>query len=839
LRWDIGDGARHRKRPAVRPLTFTVYRTIRDNQGTPVTRTWDQWLEVFTTHRHRGSPLDTNDLAALDHHKNGISVVLGLIPSGTKRSKRAVREVHALSLDLEGIDDAALSEILTKRLLPYEWVCYTTHKSGANVVGGGTRLRVILPLVEPISPEDHREAWDALDTYIEHRNDPSTKDASRLNLLPSTFDPAFARAHHHRGRWLDWTEIASKKPGTTAPKMPAQNLHALRHALLSVGDTEPMRDVFRALVHGEAFAGPGSRHNTIRDLTWALAARRRPPTEEVLLELFAPSLEAMRVATPGDPPTMDEVITAYRSAVEKLEEDRSAEQIAAREARITAEQETRAAAGLRAQHDTEEGPYTAADLERIAGVQGCTVEDLAHRWIIGRDGVFWLLDQNGTYQGPYSTADAEAVASRILARSPVRLIDATQQGYRYRAFGSLLRESGAIATKVIADLNAQSTRYDAGAKIIHEAVCPRRPIEPKHDPAIEEWLRILAGPQWLKLKDWLACAPDLNKLLCAIYFEGPPGAGKTIFAHGIARLWDEGPPTKPENVFGGFNDDLARCPVVFADEKIARRWNQDITTDLREMIGSTQRTLDRKYRKPIPLLGCVRMILAANNKSMLDSRDVASAHDLSAIAQRFLHIAAPARAVSFLEEIPKNERQRWMHEGIAAYMLWLEKHYHVENPGRRFWVEGEIDEMHRILVSANRINSLVNQVLVGYLMTPTSFDQASTGYIRRGGGRLLVNAQAVIALWDIMLPQTKQEPELAKINAALRAISLPSQARPRLRWKDRNIRYHEIDVDNLLAYSDREGLGDRHLILERINEGEDPNQNAAGIPAHNPGDLPL
>ena len=153
----------------MRDVVFTIYRSAQDTHGTPTTRTWDEWVERLTTHPLRGDTTDANDKPALDRAKNGPAIILGEIPAGKPRRGANMRAVHALGLDLEGIDDRDLKDILN-RLLPFEFVVYTTHKSGAPAVGGETRLRIVLPLREPLTPSDHASAWSGLNALIGGHN---------------------------------------------------------------------------------------------------------------------------------------------------------------------------------------------------------------------------------------------------------------------------------------------------------------------------------------------------------------------------------------------------------------------------------------------------------------------------------------------------------------------------------------------------------------------------------------------------------------------------------------------------------------------------------------------
>ncbi len=118
-------------------------------------------------------------------------------------------------------------------------------------------------------------------------------------------------------------------------------------------------------------------------------------------------------------------------------------------------------------------------------------------------------------------------------------------------------------------------------------------------------------------------------------------------------------------------------------------------------------------------------------------------------------------------------------------------------------------------------NSLCCEWLVRYLMDPRAFDSAHPGLIRKEDGELLVNDQALIDGWGLYL-KTKTEPETAKIGAALRAISR-DMPRRQLRHNGIRIRYRVIDVQNLLHWSDRYGIGDEEVIMSRLTrqQGEE------------------
>jgi hypothetical protein len=372
----------------------------------------------------------------------------------------------------------------------------------------------------------------------------------------------------------------------------------------------------------------------------------------------------------------------------------------------------------------------------------------------------------------------------------------------------------------VANLVSKRTSYNPVTQLMTEAVTPVRDINPHFDPEIDAWLKVLGGEYYPKLVDWIACVSDLLKPLCAVYFDGPTQSGKTLLAVGLAKIWTEGPPTEVGTVLADFNSDIARCPMVLADEELPRPYNTTVTAVLRSMLSTNTRTFKRKYLETSEIRGCLRLILTANNEFLMEtSKDVFSRQDLEAIASRFLHIHVSQEAADFLERLPRVQKTQWEMEGIAAHALWLTANHAVKDPGKRFWVEGDIARMHKSLLHGSKWNSIVCEWLVRYLMNPKPFDTKATGLIRIEDGQLLVNDQAIIDGWSLYL-NTKQEAETAKIGASLRAISKTVE-RPQLRFNGRQVRYRVIDVDHLFGWIDQYNIGNRETLVEALSVKND------------------
>lgn len=790
---------------AARDLSFTFYSNLFDSTGGQTyVLSWERWLEGLTRHEVRGTPADSDSKEALEAAKIGPAIVLADIMPGQPRKISSVIAVHAMSLDVENVDDAEIKRVLQGPLAPYEWLAHTTHKHGARCLGGATRLRVIIPLALPVLPTKFKEAWNGLNTLVGGINDPATKDASRALYLPSTYDPAVAWTFRHPGRWLTPDEILlTGQSAEISGRADDDAVRSMRRRMKRIDNEDPVKEITNAVLAGEAFATAGGRHDAIRDVTWWMAGRDDTLTDRALEIVFKASLEKM-LAADATAPGIRDVITCYRGACTRIAENA---ELAAR------------------QRQMKEAPdgatsYDDNDLARIAAAQGWEPKDLRRRWLIQKDTTFYLLDKSGAYRGPFAQSEARINALDYFACAPVSLFETTEKGVRRRNIMEIAEDNGSGACEIIADLRLQYSKFDPTTGTFWEAVRPRRVLEPTFDETIDRWLRVFADTQYEKLCDWLACAPDPSKMLCALYIAGHPGAGKTLLAHGIARIWHEGPPSELDRVLADFNEDLTQCPVVLGDEALPKHWKgAPITTKLRSVISTTSRALARKYRASATLFGGLRIILTANNEFLLDSREVSSSQDLDAIASRFLYLEAPVEAAAFLQ--PGITEKLWIDgDGIARHSLWLMANRQVKR-GQRFWVEGEKSDMHLLLMCGSRWNGLVVEWLTRFLMCPQSYESRGDSLILRGEGRLLVNDGAICDAWKMYLPNTQLEPETAKIGAALRALSGKETVQARVGEKSRRVRYRVVNTDILEAWSERSNIGDRETIRAAIGKAPD------------------
>lgn len=816
----------------MRKLSFTYYPHVQERVGEVETADWADWVEKgFSEHDVRGKPSDTDSKKKLNENKNGPCLVFGVV-EGT-RSKAHVKETNAIALDIDDVSDEQLAKAL-EALDPYTYAAWTTHKSGANVVGNNTRLRIVVPLRKAVPANQHTNVWNQLNHLVGNIVDTSTRDASRLNFLPSTFDIDLAEAWQNDGEWFNPSlleavkEDASPVVDENDPFTTNQMFERVKRKLARMSKDNVCKEASRSLLKNQPFSIEGDRHRAIVDLTWYIATRAKEIhlTDEVIRRLFVGSCAVMQHEDP-DSPGAEDAVAAYRGAVAKAKD---------------LEKKAREENEQKAQESQLQGkePLEEKDLQRLADEVGCTLEQLKKRWIIQKDSTFWILKPDGSYSQAVSLTDGRLVAVEYLAQTPVRINDFTSRGLRRKGIAEIAEEYGSAADRVVADLSIQKTVFDAEERTMIEAVTPIRKITPRKNESVAKWLELLGGDQHDKLLDWFAVCPDLTRNLCALYIAGLPGAGKTLIAAGLARIWSKGGATELDTILENFNEELTECPLILGDEALPKTWKgAPITTRLRSIISQTSRTLSRKFRSPVPLRGCVRLILTANNDFLLDSKEMASQEDLSAVAQRFLYVKAEQNAVDYLQQLGRERiHNEWvLNDGLAAHALWLAGQRAVAQ-GPRFAVEGDVTAMHRMLMTGSQWNALVCEWLVRYCMRPNDHDRKADGLIRIKDGDLLVNEQAIIDGWQIYLSHVRKEPETRNIVRALRALSYDK--RPQLRYRGARIRYRCVKIEHLVDWSESSNIGDPEVIIQRmagsLEEPTHETDDVLSVPAINEDD---
>lgn len=751
-------------------FTFSSFQSRYSTEVEVHTFCWEHWVKELTSNLE------------FDQNKSRLpGLVLGKMHPGEARKNKNVRTVEGLALDIERRKKGGFAqtpeeytELLAHalhRVDHLEYVAYTTFSHTPD----DPRIRLIFPLRAPIQPSAYKFAMSYLNCLTGSVADKAAQKLSQPVYLPR--HPAGAVEHtawHHPGDMLDLQDPL------------VEEIVELRLSLGEGRGRAPaeahIRQACKKVLMGYPYAAEGNRDEMVMRIAWHLSKRNLGASLEAVEEVFYWSTRAMG----DDAPDAESI----HSKLVRGEEKRAEEVV-----------------------EVQPPP------DEISIVQF-------------RSNLYFRLPEGG-FSRAFSKDEAKFASYKHLQRLPgVQINYASDKGAAKRkSLDRLLEEYGDLAEEVIIDLRESTSHYEDG--VLREAtVMWPTSLEPTYDEDIDTWLSLLSG-ETEKLKDWLSILADLDRLSSALVLMGPRSIGKTLLAMGCASRFGSQTPAKQGALTGRFQEELARCPLVYIDEDIEDNpYDRNFLSTIRAELSIRERSVNRKYLAPLQMLGSIRCIISANHLPFRQ-KDSQTGQDLQAIAERFYWINANKDAAQFLKSVGSERLNQWRRRGIAEHIMHLEETRDVPHTSR-FGVSGDGEQLTDLLNLGVRWNSwvtewLCNGVMDGFVKLIGDKDVSGGGIIHEG--EIYVRVKTIVKAWDIYLPNNKTAPDTRPISEALKGISGENE-----KYRPRDIgrpegnnqqQYFRIRQSPLLAFLDQTGAGTKEELLAALAKG---NRQIGGRP---------
>lgn len=770
--------------------------------------TWQELKELLTKHETR--------------YKNKTDVPMfspAEFRPGQARSNQAVSAIHFGVIDCDSITTAQLDKIKAKLALT-SYVCYTSWSHTKELeMQGQYRVRFVFPFSRPVGEKLWGKAWAKLNVFFEGLIDQSCKDLQRGYFFPASPNADGFWAKTNVGLDFDVDKLLMTSDSELkSGKVTADDLKKLADALSrkKAANAKQISEAINLGLAGKPIAFVGERDNALFVMAQEIAKEFPDCDPHQVSSLFTKSIQEMHQDSKGNNSSdwfVDKLVRAKESVETKRKERQE-----------LVEEEMRSRIKLAYGGDNpRDYPYTPEELSQFAADARCSLEQFNHRWILQHMGDYRIFF-NGRYWGPFGEKAALTFAYTNLAPAVSAGVRTEREGAKggpiNKTITELIQEYGTTVNNSKASLVVQSSYYDDQEKTLVEATCPLRVTEAKYDPLVAEYLRLLGGENEERLLDFISVVTQVENPCAALYLYSPPGYGKGTLVKGLARLFTKDGPTPLPQALTKFNAAIAKCPLVFADETMPPAFKKAGNSgEWREFIQCERRPIENKYVQNIPLEGCIRLIMAANNKDMLGGLEELSRYDIEAIIERvcFIDCANP-EVRKFLQGLPVGTVKTFETEDrMAKHALWLRDNHAIKEKSR-FFISARNTSFHRSMIVGQGLPSTISHWLVSYLQQPNLIDMnaSNSGHFRIKEGELYITTKGLNDNWDTYDTHC-DAPTPTKIAKALTRIT-HGETSQKGRFQDKVFNYWQIDKESLIAWAEENAYSSREEIEKALSK---------------------
>ncbi|MEI6806985.1 MAG: hypothetical protein WCK49_10885, partial [Myxococcaceae bacterium] len=228
------------------------------------------------------------------------------------------------------------------------------------------------------------------------------------------------------------------------------------------------------------------------------------------------------------------------------------------------------------------------------------------------------------------------------------------------------------------------------------------------------------------------------------------------------------------------------------------------------------RPLRRKFQSNATLLGSLRLIVTANNRSALGWKESLNSHDIQALRDRIFSVPVGSDSAAFLRSLGEQRNSFVSGDEIAKHALWLRDNRSV-NSDVRFSIEGKDTSYVDSLVANTKMGSAVFDWLTCYLLNPGRMDAQDNLQVRIYEGQLLVMARGLVENWETYV--TNSEKRFATMNYISEALSSMSAPKRKQLYdnKKTKMNYWQIETQYLLGWAKENGY-EPEQILEALSK---------------------
>ena len=733
-----------------------------------------------------------------------------LVPSAAwSEMYRKACNIEAMSRifvgDVDGAEEADIDALLAS-LDGVSCILYTTHSHMTPRKHEKACYRVIVELDKEYPPALHESLWQEANRRLGGLLDPDARTPEQGYYLPA-YPPGFGLfSEVFRQVGLPWrvsemtTEAAtppSKGEGVALSYSKPPPSTAVMIATLNSwirGQQDPEKKLVgqaaKAFIAGKNAIplGEGNRNAFLITLAGYLAHQWPHSPPDGISDVFGTMGWDLFNADGKYP------LSSLSAMIERLQGSEQ-ENIARIEEERT---EERRQAILRSTAGARDSTITDEEREALGETYGVWRE---HTLALHKKDIFFLRP-DGTYDPGSVMRDSLFVAARdrlAVFGDHIEYAYEDEQGKaRRKTEKAFLEEYATVVRNVVFDMTRPRGGWDAKAEtILFPAAAPA--VEPVGHEDVHNWLELLGD----SLIDMLACIPHFDRMLPALVLTGPAQCGKTVLAKGIGRAYGSDP-LDSETAFGSFNAAaMTKQPIILMDEKVSEAYRKEGTTLIRRFLTQGTRLLDEKYQARVELRGYPRLIIAANNLDVLNTREEMSSEDRAAFSERLVH-ADLAAGQKYLLSMRDRIQPDWIDRNhLAEHILYLAENWEIRNRGVRFYVAGNHTRLHDGLASRSGYASDIAYWLLSYVTSPERVTNAHLPIIFDDKG-FRVNVNALVQGWGHYLKDHKP-PSPSQISRALKSLS--TGKRQKLRCAGKN--YDAYQIDPLLLRS----VNEQHQVV--------------------------